>query len=152
MAEIDDQAFSFMQEASPDYIAGGALNFESEYQTKATSKFDTEMNPDEQEDFLRKNAQIFKDLYDTDPNVDRKKLSYKSYLENVNPELLSMRAEDYDRKVDASSDYFAQHKGLDSEDLYMLHSKKIWEHADQHYGDINRLRNMALGKEGYELF
>ena len=96
MAEIDDQAFSFMKEASPDYIAGGALNFDSEYQTKATSKFDTDMSPDEQESFLRENAQIFKNLYDTDPNVDRKKLSYKSYLENVDPKLLSMRAEEYD--------------------------------------------------------
>ena len=31
MAEIDDKAFSFMQEASPDYVAGGALGFDSEY-------------------------------------------------------------------------------------------------------------------------
>ena len=145
MAEIDDQAFSFMKEASPDYIAGGALNFDSQYQTKATSKFDTDMSPDEQESYLRENAQIFKNLYDTDPNVDRKKLSYKSYLENVDPKLLSMRAEEYDRKMDSG--------GADPEiSPDVLNSKKIWEHADKHYGDINKLRNMALGKEGYELF
>ena len=145
MAEIDDQAFSFMKEASPDYIAGGALTFDSKYQTKATSKFDTEMSPDEQEAFLRENAQIFKNLYDTDPNVDRKKLSYKSYLENIDPRLLSMRAEEYDMKMDSDDP-----NPEISPDV--LNSKKIWEHADKHYGDINRLRNMALGKEGYELF
>ena len=145
MAEIDDQVFSFMKEASPDYIAGGALNFDSKYQTKATSEFDTEMSPDEQEGFLRENAQIFKNLYETDPNVDRKKLSYKSYLENLSPELLSMRAEEYDIKMDSDDP-----NPEISPDV--LNSKKIWEHADKHYGDINRLRDMALGKEGYELF
>jgi hypothetical protein len=144
MAEIDSKAFDYMNEGDPDYVAGGALAFSSKYQTKATSKFDTEMTPDEQESFLKENAQIFKNLYDTDPNVDRKKLSYKSYLENVDPKLLSMRAEEYDMKMDSDDP-----NPEISPDV--LNSKKIWEHADKHYGDISKLRDMALGK-GYKLY
>ena len=142
MAEIDNRAFNYMKEGSPDEVAGGAIAFDSEHQTMATSKFEDEMNPSEQEMFLSQNAQMFKNAYDTDPNVNSDKLSYKSYLENLRPYLIISRADVYDSVVETDGE---------SADPYLLVAKSISEHSRSHYGDVNRLIDMALGK-GYDLY
>ena len=125
MAEIDSKAFDYMNEGDPDQsITGGAMEY---------SEYEMDMTPKQQERFLKKNAKLYKRMYDSDPLVDRKKISYKSYLENLDPELVSLRALD----EEGSSENIA--------------AKELWNLAKGHYGDIDRTRNMALGK-GYRLY
>ena len=125
MAQEDKYAFDAMNAADPDRnITGGAMEY---------SEYEMDMTPGQQEKFLKKNAKLYKKMYDSDPLVDRKKLSYKSYLENLDPELVSLRALDEDESPEN------------------IVAKELWNLAKGHYGDIDRTRNMALGK-GYRLY
>ena len=136
MAEIDDRAFSALRKGAPDkriFDEGGAIEY-SEYEMDMTSR--------QQEKYLEKNARLFKRLYDTDPNVDRKKLPYKSYLENLDVELIRMRADDYDKQTVGKDDLPSPH---------YVAARDVDRLSRRHYGDIDRLRNMALGK-GYPLY
>ena len=135
MANIDEQAFNAIKKGDPDkYITGGAMKY---------SNFEMDMSPQEQDLFLKKNAELFKRLYDTDPNVDRKKLPYKSYLENLDTKLIRMRSDDYDNQP-------LDEGGEPEQSLYQA-ARDVATHSERHYGDIDRLRNMALGK-GYPLY
>ena len=129
MAEIaDNKAFDYMQEADPDkYITGGAMEH---------SEYEMDMSPEEQEEFLRLNTHFFNKLYETDPLVDKEKLSFKSYLENLDPELIKMRADDIDQQPVGEDGQPGPH---------FVVSKGIDRLSRKHYGDIDRLRNMVLG-------
>ena len=129
MAEIDDRAFNYMDMGDPDkYISGGTMEH---------SEYDMDMSPAQQEEFLRENAGLFMNLYNTDPLVDREKLPYASYLKNFSPELLAMRAEEYDmKKAPRNPEIIA--------------SKQIWDQASKHGGGkkgIEAIRDMVLNGE-----
>ena len=134
MANIDNQAFNAMKLGDPDkYITGGAMEY---------SEYEMDMTPKQQESYLKKNASIFKKLYDTDPLVNREKLSYKSYLENLDSKLIRMRADDHRKEIQGSTE---------KADPYLIAARDIDRLSRQHYGDIDRLKDMALGK-GHPLY
>ena len=134
MANIDDQAFNAMKLGDPDkYITGGAMEY---------SEYEMDMTPKQQEAYLKKNASIFKKLYDTDPLVNREKLSYKSYLENLDSRMVRMRADDHRKEIQGSTE---------KADPYLIAARDIDRLSRQHYGDIDRLKDMALGK-GHPLY
>ena len=128
MAEIDDKAFDYMNAGDPDkYITGGTMEH---------SECEMDMSPEQQEEFLRENASLFRNLYNTDPLVNREKLPYSSYLENFDPELISLRAQEYDES-----------RGPRSPEV--ITSKAIWDQAGKHGGGkqgIESIRDMVLGK------
>ena len=130
MANIDEKAFNQMNQADPDWdITGGAVDY---------SKFEMDMSPKEQEAFLRDNAELFRSLYNTDPNVDPRKLSYKSYLENLDPKLILLRAREYEENV--------RKKAPLNPDI--ITSGQIASQAEQHWGGetgVTALRDMVLG-------
>ena len=129
MAGEDNYAFNEMMNVDPDkYITGGAMEH---------SEYEMDMSPKQQEDFLRKNAELFMELYESDPNIERRKISFSSYLENLDPKLISMRADDYDNEPVDDTGF---------PDRYIMISKGIDNLSKKHYGDVDRLRNMVLGK------
>ena len=134
---IDSEAFENMQAADPDYVAGGSIMFKSPFQTLATSDYDDKMTPEEQGEFERMNMKVFHKLYQTDPNLKNANLNYMNYLKNLDPELIEMRATEFDdiTEGDANAEVPVE----------LETAKAISVLAQKHYGDIDRLRNMALG-------
>ena len=129
MAEIDDRAFDFMQKGDPDkYITGGAVEH---------SKYEMDMSPEEQENFLRQNTQLFERLYNVDPLADKEKLPFANWLKVLNPEYIKILSEDYDHP-----------KTNTPREPKVILSKDIMKQAEKHWGGIEgikKIKNLALG-------
>ena len=88
MAEIDDKAFKYMREGSPDNnITGGAIEY---------SQYEMDMTPAQQKDFATETLSLFKNLYNVDPLVDQKKLPYKSWLKTLSSERIKELSKEYE--------------------------------------------------------
>lgn len=128
MAQEDAAAFEMMQSGDPDkYLDGGAIEH---------SEYEMDMSPAQQEKFQVLNQDLFKGLYDADPLVDRENLPYRSFLENIDFELLRLRAEDYDEtKAPRTPE--------------TIISQTLLKQADRHGGGVHALkamRDMVLGR------
>jgi len=82
----DNEAFDDMQQADPDQnITGGAINY---------SPYSMDLNPKEQKVTANRAELLLKKAYELDPNVDKEKVSFRNYLDWLNPELMKLRSED----------------------------------------------------------
>ena len=140
MAEIDDRAFNNMQEGAPDYAAGGAIMFDSPWQKKATSDYDDKYTPAQKGMFDKSVGNLFKSMYDTDTNLEgkRDKIDIQSYIKDLDLNLLkerNMAMESHDER--SLSKLSPGERG----DLFW--SKRTYEMADKHYGDISRIKDIG---------
>ena len=88
MAEIDSKAFNYMREGSPDNnITGGAIEY---------SQYEMDMTPVQQKNFEKETLTLFKNLYNVDPLVNRKKLPYKSWLKVLSSERIEQLSKEYE--------------------------------------------------------
>ena len=82
----DNEAFNNMQQADPDQnITGGAINY---------SQYSMDLNPKEQKVTANRAELLLKKAYELDPNVNKEKVSFRNYLDWLNPELMKLRSED----------------------------------------------------------
>ena len=129
MAEIDDRAFEYMKKGDPDSdITGGAIDY---------SEYEMDMSPEEQESFLRTNTELFSNLYNADPLVDKENLPFANWLKELNPEYV----------MELTNEYSEKEAPRDSR---VLIAKFLMKQADKHWGGkhgFNKIREMALGGE-----
>lgn len=126
MAGIDDRAFKYMKEGSPDNnITGGAIEY---------SQYEMDMTPAQQKDFETETLSLFKNLYNVDPLVDRKKLPYKSWLKALSSERIEELSKEYeDVKAPRSPE--------------AIISKDLLKQASKHWGGVEgfeSIRKMGL--------
>ena len=144
MAEIDDRAFDSMQEGSPDYVAGGAMMFDSPWQMKATSDYDDKYTPAQRGKFDESVGALFKTMYESDTNLEgkRDKIDIQSYIKDLDLNVIKERSlamEKINRDPDQQS--FSRLSTGEQGDIYW--SKRVSEMADKHYGDISRIKDIA---------
>ena len=147
MPHYDDrEAFTAMKKGAPDEVAGGAIMFESPWQTKATSEYDEEYTPARKKEFEESVMDVYKGMYASDPTVgDRDKITLKRYKANLDLDLIKERKLDYD--LFSSKPGFNE---FDEKNTSEWWANKFYNLADKHYGDINRLKEMAISSKDSE--
>ena len=128
----DNEAFNNMQQADPDQtITGGAINY---------SQYSMDLNPKEQKVTANRAELLLKKAYELDPNVDKEKVSFRNYLDWLNPELMKLRSEDAVSALPKGKGRFSDRW----QELYYY----IGDQADgMHGGDFQEMIDIA--KEHY---
>jgi len=128
----DNEAFNNMQQADPDQnITGGAINY---------SQYSMDLNPKEQKVTANRAELLLKKAYELDPNVNKEKVSFRNYLDWLNPELMKLRSEDAVSALPKGKGRFSDRW----QELYYY----IGDQADgMHGGDFQEMIDIA--KEHY---
>ena len=128
MMDQDNHAFNNMQQVSPDQaIDGGAINY---------SAYSMDLAPNEQKMAAGVDEKLLNEAYELDPNVDKEKVSFRNYLDWLNPELLKLRSED-------ATSGIPKGKGKFSDNWQMLYYY-IGDQADgMHGGDYQEMIDTA---------
>ena len=88
MPHEDKYAFDAMNAVDPEMdVAGGAVEY---------SEYEMDMTPAQQKSFEKETLSLFRNLYNVDPLVDRKKLPYKSWLKTLNSERIVELSKEYE--------------------------------------------------------
>ena len=126
MAEYDNKAFNAMNESVPDTDIGGAIDI---------SEYEQNMDVSQRKGFEREVLNQFLSAYNINP-LKKGRLPFKSFVKNLDPELVSSWAEDAGREN-------MEGRPLKHRSEVYYNAEKLMKLASLHTGRIEDLRDIA---------